>query len=425
MVEHAGILPADGVRALTRILSVAAPTAVIAVSQPLEDSSRIAAASSRPAESSKAAPSNEGVEGTLALWCEELLGVEHVGLDDDFFALGGHSLVGVRLFAKIKKVYQVDLQLAVLFEARTVRQLADLIHKAQQPVAAAEERIWSSLVPIQSSGSHVPLFFVHAVGGDVLNYQPLARALGTQQPFYAFRSPHITRNEIIETSIEELASIYVKELRDFYPQGPYLLGGGSLGGIIAFEMAQQLRAQGAEPALVILFDTSAPGSVQRVETAEKMQAFWSRFRAQGVSYLMRKIALKGEDVWQRVLKQRQNAAGFYYRKANRDVPLSLRYHQAQQAHWRALMAYKIKTYPGKIALMRAVERGYLGMEVLGGREDPLLGWGNLALGELEIYDVPGEHGNMLREPHVLTVAEEISKILSKTETKVADHQPVA
>src|SRR5579862_2752849 len=403
-------MPADGVRALTRILSTATPRAVIAVSQPLEDSSRNSATQSQPTESSKALPSNEGVEGTLALWCEELLGVEHVGLDDDFFALGGHSLVGVRLFAKIKKVYQVDLQLAVLFEARTVRQLADLIHKAQQPAAAAEERIWSSLVPIQSSGSRIPLFFVHAVGGDVLNYQPLARALGTQQPFYGFRSPHITRNEIIETSIEELAAIYVKELRDFYPQGPYLLGGGSLGGIIAFEMAQQLRAQGAEPALLILFDTSAPGSVQRVQTAEKMQAFWSRFRAQGVSYLMRKIAFKGEDVWQRLLKRRQNAAGLYYRMANRDVPLSLRYHQAQQAHWRALMAYKIQTYPGKIALMRAVERGYLGMEVLGAREDPLLGWGNLALGELEIYDVPGEHGNMLREPHVLTVAEEISKI---------------
>ena len=426
IVERAGIMPVDGVRALTRILSTASPTAVIAVSQPLEDSSRNTAVPSRPAESPKAAPSNEGVEGTLASWCEELLGVEHVGLDDDFFALGGHSLVGVRLFAKIKKVYQVDLQLAVLFEARTVRQLADLIHKAQQPAAAAaEERVWSSLVPIQSTGSRIPLFFVHAVGGDVLNYQPLARALGTQQPFYGFRSPHITRNEIIETSIEELAAIYVKELKDFYPQGPYLLGGGSLGGIIAFEMAQQLRAQGAEPTLLILFDTSAPGSVQRVETAEKMQAFWSRFRAQGVSYLMRKIALKGEDVWERILIRRQNAAGLYYRMANRKIPLSLRYHQAQQAHWRALMAYKIQTYPGKIALMRAVERGYSGMEVLGAREDPLLGWGNLAMGELDIYDVPGEHGNMLREPHVLTVAEEISKILSKTETKVADQQPVA
>jgi thioesterase domain-containing protein len=89
------------------------------------------------------------------------------------------------------------------------------------------------------------------------------------------------------------------------------------------------------------------------------------------------------------------------------------------------MSYKIQTYSGKIALMRAVDRGYLGMELLGAREDPILGWGNLVSGDLKVYDVPGEHGNMLREPHVITVAQEITKILSTMGTKVAAQQSVA
>ena len=153
----------------------------------------------------------------------------------------------------------MNLELAVLFEARTVRQFADVIRKLKQPASAEY-----ALVPIQPNGSRIPFFCVHGVGGGVLNYQAIAKALGPDQPFYAFRSLLLTWEDIRETTIEELASTYIKEMRSFFPQGPYLIGGGSFGGIVAFEMAQQLYAQGAEPALLVLFDTSAPGSVQRV-----------------------------------------------------------------------------------------------------------------------------------------------------------------
>jgi thioesterase domain-containing protein/acyl carrier protein len=369
-------------------------------------------------------PASEGLEATLASWWKDLLGVEQVGLDDDFFGLGGHSLVGVRLFAKVKKTYQVDFELAVLFEARTVRRLADAIRKAQQS-EAAEQKTWSTLVPIQPNGSRIPFFCVHGVGGDVLNYEAMARALGPDQPFYAFRSLLLAGEGVLETTIEELASAYIKEMRSFFPQGPYAIGGGSFGGIVAFEMAQQLYAQGSEPALLVLFDTHAPGSSKRVGTTEKMRGLWQRIREQGVPYLVRKVIYKGDHWRQQLFKRGRDIASAGYRLAGRDLPVRLRYYQVQEAHARAMMHYKLQTFPGKITLMRAVERGYLGMELLGTREDSVLGWGNLAGGGLEIHDVPGEHGNVLNEPHVQVVAKELKTILPKPETIVSHRQLVA
>jgi acyl transferase domain-containing protein/thioesterase domain-containing protein/acyl carrier protein len=424
---HTKISPHEGARILTRILMVRTPTAVVAVPQAIED---FAAHGANPsptkivAAEASSPPDNKDVAETLASWWQELLGVEQVGLDDDFFALGGHSLVGVRLFAKIKKAYKVDLQLAILFEASTVRRLADVIRKERQPVTV-EPKAWPHLIPIQPKGSRIPIFCVHAIGGDVVFYEPLSKALGADQPFYAFRSPHLTGEGFREKSIEEMASIYIKELRAFYPQGPYLLGGASFGGIAAFEMAQQLCKQGAEPTLLFLFDTSAPGSIQRVESKEKIRAFRQRLRDQGVPYLLRKVALKFEHWGQSLIKRAKSAACFCYRVGGRDLPIGLRYFQVEKAHWIALTRYKIQKYPGKIDLLRAVDRGYSGMELLGTREEPDLGWGNLAGGGLEVHDVSGEHGNVLREPQVRTVAEALKTILPRLGTKAPSQQPVA
>jgi acyl carrier protein len=133
--DRTGIAPLEGVGALARILRAETPLAIVAVAYPLDElngrSQTPSPQAIAPVASNAALPS-ESVEATLASWWQELLGVEQVGMDDDFFALGGHSLIGVRLFAKIKKTYQVDLELAVLFEARTVRQLANAIAKPKQ-----------------------------------------------------------------------------------------------------------------------------------------------------------------------------------------------------------------------------------------------------------------------------------------------------
>ena len=403
------IPPREGARALTRILLAATPTAVAAVAQPLEElDTRSRTPSPRvTAAAPDAVPPGEGVEATLASWWQDLLGVEKVGLDDDFFALGGHSLVGVRLFVKIKKTYQVDLGLAVLFEARTVRQLAEVIAKSKQ-AAGTEEKIWSSLRPIQPHGSRIPLFCVHAVGGDVLFYEQLAKALGPDQPFYAFQSPLITRRDKRETSIEEMASTYIEEMRAFFPQGPFLLGGASYGGMVAFEMAKQLHAQGAEPGLLVMFDTAIPGHEKRVDPRDRVITFWQNLRQEGVPYLNRKAVVKWKYWGELLLRRAQIAASACYRLAGRPLPLSLHYVEVEEAHWRALRGYTFRPYAGKITLMRAVDRG---PEVLGKREDPTLGWGPLASGGLEIHDVPTGHMSMLFAPNVDTFAQMLKTVL--------------
>ena len=151
-----------------------------------------------------------------------------------------------------------------------------MIRNAKQP-AAGETKAWSALVPIQASGSRIPFFSVHHLGTGVLFYDQLAKLLGPDQPFYAFQSPLESDDRIRETSVEELASIYVKELRRFLPNGPYLLGGASLGGIIALEMSQQLLALGAKTDLLIMFDASVPGSERHVAALEQTSTSWRSF----------------------------------------------------------------------------------------------------------------------------------------------------
>ena len=408
-VDRSGILPVEGARALTRILLSAAPASVIAVSQSLEGLDHVDAVPSSRAIASALSNNQsplENVEGTLMFWWQDLLGVEKVGLDDDFFGLGGHSLIGVRLFAKIKKAYKVDLELAILFESRTVRQLSNLIRKAMQP-AAAEARTWTTLVPIQPYGSRIPLFCIHAIGGDVLFYEKLAKALGPDQPFYAFHSLLLSRAEIGDASVEELAAAYVKEMREFYPTGPYLVGGLSFGGLVAYEMVQQLLAQGVDPGLLIFFDTSVPGSAVHVKAGEQLSTFGQNFRNKGIDYLLRKARIK-QYYWRKVLRENvQGIACVCYRLACWPLTADLRYYLVGEAHSRAMKAYKIRPYPGRIVLLRVKDRN----EILSKREDPNLGWGEFAGGGLEMHEVPADHGAMLLEPYVQEVARTLKTIL--------------
>jgi acyl transferase domain-containing protein/thioesterase domain-containing protein len=395
----AGIDPQEGARALMRILAHKTPASVVVVPEPLaldDNHADVVTAVSLSNAKSSSTPADASIEGSLALWWRDLLGVDRVGLDDDFFALGGHSLIGVRLFAKIRKSWQVDLDLATLFEARSVRLLAEAIRKAEQPREEVA-RSWTALVPIQPHGTRVPLFCVHAIGGDVLFYEQLAKALGTEQPFYAFKSPLIARAEIGETTIEELAATYIDEMRAFYPQGPYLIGGASFGGLIAFEMGKQLYAAGVEPALVVLFDTSVHGHEERVDARGRVAAFWSGLRQRGGSYLWDKVTVKAQ-YWSEILSRRARwLACKAYHVAGVSLPLRMRYYKMEEAHYRALNRYVFAPYAGKITLMRAVDRG---PEVLGKREDSTLGWKRFAAGGIEVHDIPTAHIFMLFEPAV-------------------------
>jgi acyl carrier protein len=210
------------------------------------------AAAAGPAKS--AAKPESGVEGTLAEWWQELLGVEAVGLDDDFFDLGGHSLVALRLFSKIKNTFQSDLGLSTLFEARTVRQLAALIRKGETS-RTDEEVAATAIVPIREQGSRLPLFLLSGLGGEVIGFNTLARCLGDDQPVFALQPQGLDGRKQFLTRVEDMAAHYLREIRGVWPHGPYCLAGYSFGGYIVFEMAQQLHAAGETVALLGLLDT--------------------------------------------------------------------------------------------------------------------------------------------------------------------------
>lgn len=400
----AGIAPADGVQALMRILTRDAPPLLVTASGDTHELTNPAAPTSRHEQ--RDGEAGDGVEATLTAWWRELLGAETIDPDDDFFALGGHSLVGVRLLAKIRKAWHVDLELSALFQARTVRQLAARIAAMQHP-ATAQPEPQRCLVAIQPRGHRTPLFLIHAIGGDVLFYEPLARALGPDQPVYAFRSALVQRGNPPEMSLEELAAEYLHELRKFYPEGPCLLGGLSFGGLVAFEMAQQLWAKGEKPGAVLLLDTAVPGSAVHVAVGDQISTFEQRLRREGLHYIARKVAFKRE-YWGRLLSgQMRELASSWYLRRGRDIPPGLLYERIARAHDRALSRYELRPYPGRVALLRAQERE----DILSSRPEETLGWEPLAAGGLQIRDIPADHSNMLLEPAVRTVARELTALL--------------
>ena len=199
-------------------------------------------------EISQAPVSDNTTKQLTQIW-QEILGVDSITPDQNYFDLGGDSSVAVQLFAQIDKVFGVKLPLATLFDAPTIEELARVLRQEEAPAG------WSPLVPIQTSGSRPPFFCIHGAGGNVLIYRELAERLGPDQPFYGLQAVGLDASRPPLTRIEDMATAYAKEIRRKQPHGPYFLGGYCMGGTVAYEIAQQLQAQGERVALLALFDT--------------------------------------------------------------------------------------------------------------------------------------------------------------------------
>jgi phthiocerol/phenolphthiocerol synthesis type-I polyketide synthase E len=192
---------------------------------------------------------DETTQRLTAMW-RELLGLDAVGPDENYFDLGGDSALAVHLFARIEKEFGVKLPLATLFEAQTVAELTEVLRGKAQPAG------WSPLVSVQPNGSRANFFCVHGAGGNVFIYRDLAKLLGPDQPFYGLQSRGLDGKEELQTSVPDMARIYVDAVQRVQPHGPYFLGGYCMGGTVAYEMAQQLSEKGEQVGIVALFDTA-------------------------------------------------------------------------------------------------------------------------------------------------------------------------
>jgi amino acid adenylation domain-containing protein len=360
-----------------------------------------------PAPGSKNIPHEETLivprdtlEWQLLQIFEEVLGIRPIGVTDNFFALGGHSLAAVQLMARIEKQLGQNLPLSILFQGATVEYLASILR--QQEVSP----IQSPLVQIQPHGSKPPFFCVHPIGGEVFCYMDLARHLGTDQPFIGLQAVEQEEKHDQFVSLEEIAASYIRAMRAFQPQGPYLLGGWSFGGLVAFEIARQLESQGDQVAFLGLLDPPMPGIASRsIDIEDVRAAIWFvndlRARFSGP------LSVRSEDELRTLSPDELLHYVLDIARKVGLVPADAGLPQIRQLlslfkkNTQAMLTYVPQKYPSSMALFRTSER------VTSTQQDPAEGWRDL-LENIEVYMLPGTHYTFLKEPFVQVLAEQLT-----------------
>jgi len=400
--SNEGISSVEGIKVFDQILHSNMPSNVIIVRGALGE---------KPADSTAASPekrkatADDSVEGVLAEWWEELLGVEKVSLDDDFFDLGGHSLVAVRLFSKIKKTFQVDLGLSTLFEARTIRKLTPLIQQLGNS-GPRKETTTPAVVAIREQGSRLPLFLISGLGGEVIAFDTLARSLGADQPVFALQPQGLDGRKPFLTRVEDMAAYYLREVKKVQPRGPYCMAGYSFGGYIAFEIAQQLRATGETVGLLGFIDTIEWQYLQRVGRPESFRERWKqrldRLRKGRLDYVRVTVEYNARRMLHR-----------FFHRLGGEVPQQ--FSNLEDINRFAMTLYRPTVYPGRLTIFRALSRE------AAVENDELLGWGGLATEGIEVQDVTGRHLDMLKEPNVRLLASKLRACLDRVQVP-SDHE---
>jgi thioesterase domain-containing protein len=295
------------------------------------------------------------------------------------------------LLERVEQVTGKRLNVASLFNAPTIEALAQLLRRQTNLTSP------SPLIAIQPHGALTPCFFVHPAGGSVLPYIALSRALGSERPFYALEGT------LGERQIESIAARYIDAVRAVRPDGPYLLGGWSTGGVVVFEMARQLQANGAQVAVVALLDSVAPGAGTVVQGAALITGFFLNI---GVPIDLLEpppeqilhAGTKEQLDW--VLDQAQSA-----QLLPPDMSIMHLRHlfDLYQSDINAVETYRPAASPVSLLLLCAADEGD------GELENLETGWSRLSTKNLEVHTVPGDHLTMMRPPHVSTLAEILRK----------------
>ncbi|WP_417586782.1 SDR family NAD(P)-dependent oxidoreductase [Pararhodobacter oceanensis] len=424
-----GITPREGGEAFLRALgveqsqmvisSLTLPELIAEAGQVMQEAGEDGQKFERPdLDGAYVAPRNDVERMLVGIW-EDLLGVEGIGVEDSFFDLGGHSLIAVRLFARVKKTWAVDFPISVLFEAPTVEkiaarvaQVAGISETGDAPAAVAPVRRFEYLVPMHEGegGVKTPFFLVAGMFGNVLNLRQLAQLLGADRPFYGLQARGLMGDAAPHNRLQEAARDYLAELRQVQPKGPYLLGGFSGGGLTALEMAHQLREEGEEVQLLTLLDTPLPLR-PTLTRADKAMIKLQEFRRKGPAYL-------GE--WLQARRDWQEELARIAQESSGECASGFQNRAIEAAFREALPHVELRPYEGRVALFRPpLDRHW---RVTGGhwvsREKEYVYEDNqwsAWMPALSVHEVPGDHDSMVLEPNVRVMASTLRDLIAEAE----------
>ncbi|KVT75651.1 non-ribosomal peptide synthetase [Burkholderia territorii] len=378
-----------------------------------------------PSADGRIAPRND-VERELAQLWRELLGGDLPGVTDDFFTLGGHSLLGAQLISRVRERFAHCLTLAEFLDEPTIERMAQSLgapDAADMPRGEDDAYVRYCLVPVQRTGAGTPFFCVPGMGGNVTQVLPLARAMGAARPFYGLQCLGLDGKAEPHGSVEAMAEHYVRCIRSVQPHGPYLLGGHSLGGKVALEMARRLDAEGEPPGLIALFDSAAPPYL-RMKTPTDAQVVGSllgifgRYSGKRVDVtpdMLKRLDAASHEERLRFLKAQLQAHGLIDARAD-DGSIGGIFNV-----YRAAAAFGMAYDPPKVpsdwsfVLFRAVDSMPAGINLPEIRQTPAWGWEAFSRAPVECIDVPGDHFTCLSDVHAHAIAQPLADRLQTFE----------
>lgn len=320
-------------------------------------------------------------ELTLASIWQSVLGIKHIGIFDNFFDLGGHSLSALRILTLIKNHFSIKLRTCKIFELPTIVELANELRKEQENPTTPRMR--SSIVAWPSTGFKRPIFLFHPIGGTIFWYKNLVRYLGNSRAIYAYQDPGIDAHEFLFDTVEQMATFYLSSIREIQPRGPYSLVGASFGATLAVEVAKQLADLGEKTSLIGLLDGWAfyPQKLDEREFFEKlMLEQYARIRVQFINQ------------------------GIH----DTDFLLKLQWRRKMM-----LLKYQLPILDNRLTLFKAEEL----WPIFKQKDSPLNWWEEFSTKPIDVHLVPGNHETMFWEPHIQVLTKKINEALNKYENE--------
>ncbi|MGI4751304.1 MAG: non-ribosomal peptide synthetase [Janthinobacterium lividum] len=338
------------------------------------------------------------------IWCQ-VLGRHAISIYDNFFEIGGHSLLAVQIMSRIEKETGKRLPLASFFESSTIAALALLLHMDGQSIT------WDSLVPIKAKGSKTPLYIVHGAGLNVLLFNTLAMHMDQEQPVYGLQAKGLNGIDQPLDKLEDIAAHYISEIIRHNPNGPYALAGYSFGGTIAYEMAKQLQAMGKKIKMLALFDSYANQTEltypKYVRVLHKIRDYSCRFFYTFVLLAKQPV----NTITYKMLMFRRKLITYYWKWRNKNeeqIGFFGYSHKIDEMNQKAAAEYFITPYNGQIDLFRAKVKTYY-------MQDPhYLGWKKFALKGVQVHEIPGDHNYIFAPPNDKEFATVLQECLNQT-----------